>query len=227
MKRLIAGVASAALVGALLAGAPSSVFATFTTATITGVPASINWGQATQGGTEARVRIDVAGTPITWHVTGGNGRYIPTLGITFLCNQQPYGPFTGTSCSGTSANEIPRSSMKFAGTQSNCSSATSTCYTTCDNGVNPNLGQGTNNGNFVFITSSPTALGSGRVATNYAPGYPLCAASSGAAGSVGCTTCTADADTRLANFNIGVTVPAGKNSGVYQALLTFQIFTAP
>jgi hypothetical protein len=198
MKILVwAAALAVALAGARLL-APSSVLAA---ATITGVPATIAWGNAVQGGSEVRVLVSSAVS-----ITSGSP-FIPLFGITRLCRD-------GTPC--TANNDIINNttSMRFAarndGTATTCANPATTlsCVApVCNGGAhNPVL-------DAMFVTF-PATLGTG-LSTGKPPGTNLCDPSNGNV--AGGKTLV------LRNFYVGVIVPAAKNSGTYTAVITFGV----
>ena len=214
MKTILAWVASAALAGAVLLAAPTDTLAA-TGATVTGVPATIDWGHADQGGSEARVRVDTIAPGIRMTATAD---FVPVVGITFLCNTAVFP--SPTCSSGTNADSISRASMLWAarpdsGTCDGSTGAGNSCLNNaCKNGAATGV---------IPFVSSPQTAGVG-VAPK-AAGFPLCRTAANVNGTFGCLDCLAAANKviQIGSFYLGVSVPAGKNSGTYAATLTFSV----
>jgi len=193
-----------ALAGALVLSAPTLATAA-AGATVTGVPPTVNWGTTnTGGGASPEIRVLVSAS-ISMSATPGV-LYLPLFGITDLCR-------VGSACTG--ADVITRSgNMRMAAFTDACGAGQS-CTNACTNGSNV----------VAMMVASPSTPGSGF--TGKPIGYPLCAAAGGAAGNVGCTSCTANNTsgrlTVIKNFYVAVTVPTLRNSGTYQATLTFEV----
>ncbi len=199
MRRFVAGVVSATLAGALLAGhlAPMVYAAN---GSVVGVPVSLDWGHAIQGGGEVRI-------PFPAQITmSGTGTWTPVLGITQLCNQAA---FSGTSCSGSTVNEIQRSAMLM---DISSSSTITGCFSSQ---INPLIGG-------QFVTNAPQTAGNG--VHPPPPNTPLCGSRSGGNGNIGCNDCyVSGTSVVLRTPYIAVIVPAGKASGTYIALITFAV----
>ncbi len=204
MKRFIAGVASVALAVALLGNAPP-VFAV--TDTIEGVAASVSWGSATQNGAEKRVLFTTGSCASGFNVTTcmsykSDTPMLVNIGITNLCNQAPYGPFTDTTCAlgtGNDLDVIPLANMLWAAQSNTRTSAGSNLTSQCAAITQPTM-----------FTASPSGTNVGAVPVAF---EKLCSNNS----PMGANTFW------VKNLYLAVKVPAGKHSGVYTATITFGI----